>query len=63
MPVLLSRDDLQSIERFNRSGDKMDIFTHLIDDYVKNYNVIRLFNIYISEGTRPIFLEGNFQKK
>ena len=34
-----------------------------ISNIVKNCNVISLFNSYISQGTRPIFLEGNFKEK
>jgi len=34
-----------------------------ISDIVKKYNVLKFFNDYTSQGTRPIFLEGNFQEK
>ena len=48
--------ELPIIDPFDYRKDK-------ISDIVRNYNVLSLFNSYISEGTRPLFLEGNFKEK
>lgn len=53
---LKSDIELPVIDPFNFEKEK-------INEMIRNYKIIHLFNEYLSTGTRPLFLEGNFDEK